>query len=290
MSNRAWMPLSIDDYMADTGHLTAAEHGAYLLLIMRYWKDGGLPSDERMIQRYSRLDASQWAESRDVLAAFFDDGWRHKRIDAEMAKADDIIEKRRSAANGRHGKSKQPASAVQVHSTSTDTGALPRTNNQTDASQAQHLVDAAGKVDFNVLESQLRQAAGLERDPSPGLMVFAPILGLLQSGHDLELDILPTIRAVALRSKRPARTWDYFTEAIRESAAQRRNVEARGHSPPPSGAVKGENIFEAMVRGERNGQAGNSAGDGAIIDVVPGIPRLERQDEPGYRKGLSDRH
>jgi len=72
MSNRAWMPLSIDDYMADTGHLTASEHGAYLLLIMRYWKDGGLPDDERLIQRYARLSPEQWEESRDRLLSLFD--------------------------------------------------------------------------------------------------------------------------------------------------------------------------------------------------------------------------
>lgn len=127
MSERPWMPLNVEDYMSDTLHLSASEHGAYLLLIMRYWKDGGLPNDDRMVQRFSRLTPEQWEESRDVIAAFFDDGWRHSRIDAELAKAADIIEKRRSAANGRHTKSKGSASAAQVQSASSDTGVPPST-------------------------------------------------------------------------------------------------------------------------------------------------------------------
>lgn len=129
-NNRAWMPLHIDTYLADTGYLTAAEHGAYMLLIMTYWRDGGLPDDERMIARIARMSKDEWAESRDVLASFFKDGWRHSRIDEELAKADEIIEKRRNAALGRHAKNKSDASAEQVHSKCSDTGALPRTYNQ----------------------------------------------------------------------------------------------------------------------------------------------------------------
>lgn len=75
MSNPAWMPLHIDAYIADTDHLTAAEHGAYMLLIMKYWREGGLPSDENIIRRLAKLTPDQWAESRDILAAFFEDGW-----------------------------------------------------------------------------------------------------------------------------------------------------------------------------------------------------------------------
>lgn len=130
MNNRAWMPLHIETYLADTGYLTAAEHGAYMLLIMTYWRDGGLPDDERLIARIARMSKDEWAESRDVLASFFKDGWRHSRIDEELAKADEIIEKRRSAALGRHSKSKSDASAEHVQSKSTDTGVPPRTNNQ----------------------------------------------------------------------------------------------------------------------------------------------------------------
>jgi len=130
MSNRAWMPLHIADYLSDTGHLSAAEHGAYLLMIMHYWQNGRLPESERLIARIAKMDAGQWGESRDVLAMLFSDGWRHKRIDAELAKADEIIGKRRAAADARHSKDKADASAVQVHSTSSDTGALPSTKNQ----------------------------------------------------------------------------------------------------------------------------------------------------------------
>lgn len=129
MSNRAWMPLHIDDYLADTGHLTGAEHGAYMLMIMHYWQNGSLPENERLIARIARMSASQWEESRDVLAMLFGTGWTHKRIDAELAKADEIIEKRRAAAEARHGKSKIDANAVHVQSKSTYTGALPLTDN-----------------------------------------------------------------------------------------------------------------------------------------------------------------
>jgi len=81
-----WMPLDVAAYLRDTTHLSAHEHGAYMLLIMRYWQDGHLPDDEILIRRYSLLSAEQWIESRPVLAALFDQGWRHKRIDAELAK------------------------------------------------------------------------------------------------------------------------------------------------------------------------------------------------------------
>lgn len=118
-----WMPLNVADYLKDTSHLVAHEHGAYVLLIMRYWQDGGLPSDEILIRRYSLLSAEQWIESRPVLAALFDEGWKHKRIDAELAKAADIIEKRRSAAEQKHGK--RSANAEHVDSTSSDTRVPP---------------------------------------------------------------------------------------------------------------------------------------------------------------------
>lgn len=130
MTNRAWMPLHIADYLADTGHLTATEHGAYLLLIMHYWQNGSLPQNERVIARIAKLTQDQWEESRDILAMLFGPGWTHKRIDAELSKADEIIGKRRAAAEARHGKGKSTACDMQMDSKSSDTRVPPLTDNQ----------------------------------------------------------------------------------------------------------------------------------------------------------------
>lgn len=95
--NRPWMPLYITDYLADTVHLTTVEHGAYLLLIMAYWKEGKLPQDDTKLARICRMAPAQWAEIRDVIAEMFQDGWRHSRIDQEIAKVTDVSEKRKFA-------------------------------------------------------------------------------------------------------------------------------------------------------------------------------------------------
>jgi len=118
--NRPWMPLYVADYLADTGHLSTAEHGAYMLLIMHYWQNGSLPEEERRIARIARMSQEEWADSRDTLADLFDEGWKHKRIEAEMARAEDVSSKRKAAAEQRHSKrnSNAPANAEQLHAQS----------------------------------------------------------------------------------------------------------------------------------------------------------------------------
>lgn len=109
MSKRPWMPLYIADYLAKTAHLTVTEHGAYLLLIMNYWHNGGLPEDESKIARIARMSAKQWNESKETLKAFFEDGWKHKRIDEEIAQAIEISRKRSASAQLKHNKSEAKA-------------------------------------------------------------------------------------------------------------------------------------------------------------------------------------
>lgn len=84
-----YMPLFVADYLADTAHLSAAEHGAYLLLIMNYWQRcKPLPNDDRKLARIARMTDDEWAVSKDNISEFFHvsgDEWRHSRIENEIS-------------------------------------------------------------------------------------------------------------------------------------------------------------------------------------------------------------
>ena len=97
-----YMPLFVADYLADTAHLSAAEHGAYLMLVMNYWQRGKpLPADDRKLARIAKMTDAEWQDSRSTLAEFFvehDGVWSHKRVEAEMAVAEEKTAKAKKAA------------------------------------------------------------------------------------------------------------------------------------------------------------------------------------------------
>lgn len=101
MTAPAWMPLYIADYLADTAHLSAAEHGAYLLLIMHYWRAGSLPHDDKKLARIARCTDRQWRDMRDTIAGLFGPDWSHKRVENELDKARSKSQARSEA--GKHG-------------------------------------------------------------------------------------------------------------------------------------------------------------------------------------------
>jgi uncharacterized protein YdaU (DUF1376 family) len=99
--SRHWMPMYWSDFKADTEHLGALETGAYMMLIGHYWNTGGLPNDDTKLARIARMTPEEWEIAKSTIAEFFQDGWRHKRIDIELSKNTDISERRSAAANKR---------------------------------------------------------------------------------------------------------------------------------------------------------------------------------------------
>lgn len=97
----SWLPLYVADYLADTTRLTTEQHGAYLLIIMDYWRNGAPPNDDAVLAHIARLTPTKWKSHRKVIETFFtvqNGVWRHKRIDEEMAKAVENHKKRSDRA------------------------------------------------------------------------------------------------------------------------------------------------------------------------------------------------
>ena len=105
MSGRpnSFMKMYWGDYFADTRHLSTLQHGAYLLLIAHYWNSGKpLPDNDRELQRIVGIKGAVWKNTKPLLASFFkiaDGVWSHKRIDAELRKANENYAKKVASGN-----------------------------------------------------------------------------------------------------------------------------------------------------------------------------------------------
>lgn len=99
------MPLWTDAYLADTGHLTTLEHGAYVLLLMTMWRAGGhLPNDDQKLARYCRMSAPAWRKVKQNIMLFFtveEETICQKRLLKEMEYV-----RRRSLAQSERARSK----------------------------------------------------------------------------------------------------------------------------------------------------------------------------------------
>jgi len=129
-----WMPLFIGDYLADTSRLTTEQHGAYLLLIMDYWRNGPPPDDDSVLENITKMREKDWQKCKPTVMRFFtlaDGKYTHTRIDRELAeasKAKDKAEvKARKAAESRWGKE---AAKHESSNTSSNAPSIPPSNAQ----------------------------------------------------------------------------------------------------------------------------------------------------------------
>lgn len=74
------------DYARDTGHLSLAEHGAYGLLLDRYYSTGSLPEMKRDLYNLCRANTRAERDAVDKVMAEFFDGGKNHRADEEIAK------------------------------------------------------------------------------------------------------------------------------------------------------------------------------------------------------------
>lgn len=252
MSARPWMPLYIADYLADTAHLRAAESGAYLHLIMHYWQHSGLPESDRSLATIAKMTDEEWRQCRDTLAAMFQPGWRHKRVDKELAAAEEKYQRRAragrkgaEATNTRHqsgnavGNADPNQAAVGRHkSVVVSSPAFSQQTGSEDSGIARAR-EAPVTSDAQALADEFCHAIGVDpRNPELDGMSGVPYQAAvwLERGYGRSL-ILATASDIAARDG-PRKGLAYYSKAI-ESAhleqAARPQPHSNGHRHGRSG-------------------------------------------------------
>ena len=164
MSKSLWMPFYVADYLADTTRLTTEQHGAYLLLIMDYWRNGALPDDDDALCNITKLTMSMWKKHKPALQRMFqvnDGEWHHKRIEQELLRSDDRIEKR--AAAGRASAAKRKAQQTGQQNTNIISTHVP--------THVEQMLEQTGQQNTNYIQSQ--QQKELPSGSSKKLTAFA---------------------------------------------------------------------------------------------------------------------
>lgn len=99
------MPLLTDSLIGDTSHLSAAEFGAYMRILVAMWRAGGsLPDDDARLARIAGMTPKQWASAAHVVRVLLspcDAGITQKRLLKEWLRVAEKSRKASSAAQAR---------------------------------------------------------------------------------------------------------------------------------------------------------------------------------------------
>jgi uncharacterized protein YdaU (DUF1376 family) len=256
MSDMTWVRFCPSDWLAGTRGLTAAETGIYITLVANmYERAGPLPNS---IPRLARLCGVPNVCMKNALRVLIEEGKIvecpggiiNNRVRKELDRFSDKSSAAKASANARWAR--LGTSNARTDPLSYDDETLeqdkekPNKNNdgfmrtqcernanqklearsQKESSVVSDSEPCSGRAAFDDLETKLRSAAGVESNPSPGLFVLSPILGLIDAGFDLEADILPIIRARSKTMNRPPGSWAYFVAAIQDAKGQRQQAGA----------------------------------------------------------------
>lgn len=215
----------IGDYSSATQHLTELEDLAYRRMMDVYYvSERALPLERRQIYRLVRANSEAMREAVDiVLTEFFsceEDGWHHKRCDAEIAKA--RVKSEKAKANGKLGgeaKAKRPLDENVANATaSTSEPLAPNPNPIPNPNKERGGVARPRGELFAEAEPVLYQLPEISEHPVRHDLVLAPILNLMEEGIDLHRIIVPSIRRQAGNASSPIDGWKYFVKGIRRDA------------------------------------------------------------------------
>ena len=249
-----YYPFHLGDYAAHTAHLEPLEDLAYRrMLDLYYLREQALPEDTAEIARLIRMRGNV-AEVEAVLREFFElseDGYRHARCDAEIAKMQDKQAKARASAqasvNARSTSAQRP---LNVRSTDVELptptpipkkeppnprkrgdgeppgfqrfwAAWPSSQRKVARAQCLRRWLRAGCEDFadRVVASVEAHKASADWTKDNGGFVPAPIVWLNQSRWEAELPVSPAASSIASADAELQRAREQAARAVPPPAA-----------------------------------------------------------------------
>lgn len=265
----------VSDYLAGTAGLTPEQEGIYVRFLMHLYSHGKpLPDDDAWMANLLRLSVRVWKRVKATLACLGKIVIRgtsltNSRFEKERRKRAEEHQKRADAAHKRWAANRakspslpkvSPKFAGSLLQTSPQLSEKPNkingeklkvdmlTNNQNPITKEREKERNSSRVSDKELSARLEEAAGAcLKNPAatPGLLLMSEPRRWLDQGCDLELDILPALRAVA--AKRPPGSvggWAYFTNAVADAKATRTAPMAAGTaSPATKGAASRAHIW-----------------------------------------------
>jgi len=213
-SNTKWLPLYVADYLGDTMHLTTLQHGAYMLLLMHYWRSGPLPSDQLQLAAIARLGLKAWQQIWPILQPFFTtngDGSLHqKRMDWELRRWSEISDKR-SAAGKLGGAGKHRPNPINGGMNQ----AMPQPPHPTTTSRNGH-TDSHTRTQANAKQKLSKPVANEEQKPEVCLDFASPHLHP-QSNNYLTLGEESSVRARRAGDREQELPPDHLKQLLLES-------------------------------------------------------------------------
>lgn len=215
------LPIFTDAFIADTLHLSAAQTGGYLMLLMCAWrtKDCSLPNDDVRLAAFSRMDKRSWMANREVIMSFWalnsSGQWIQKRLIDERKHAED--KRDQCSLAGKVSALKKKGR----HSTNVPTD-VP-TELQPPTLPTPYPLNAVGSsaADRVALGKRIGEVTGWNHNPS-WFGNYSRLEAWLAEGWDADLDILPTVRRLmASKQSSPPTSLKYFERAIADSYATR---------------------------------------------------------------------
>jgi uncharacterized protein YdaU (DUF1376 family) len=218
------MPLFTDAYIADTTHLSAEEHGAYMLLLICAWRSPHcrLPNNDKKLALMSRLTPAKWRKIKATILEFWkeeDDYIFQKKQREIFEKVENSVKQKRKAGNA----SAEAKALKRQEKGSTDVapplqrGANGKSTNQNQNQKESKQASKAGSLEYEKFGKEMLELAGIKSGAS-----LTPVRLWLEAGIS-ENTIRRTIeiKADSVRASGGAiGSLNYFDKAIQQAALE----------------------------------------------------------------------